>query len=33
LDSIIVGLKNILKAKQKLIAVNEKALKAGYDLF
>ncbi len=33
LASIIEGLKSILKAKQKLIAINEKALKAGYDLF
>lgn len=33
LASIVEGLKRILKAKQKLIAINEKALKAGYDLF
>ena len=33
LDSIVEGLKSILKTKQKLIAINEKALKAGYDLF
>jgi 2-oxoglutarate ferredoxin oxidoreductase subunit gamma len=33
LASIIEGLKNTLKTKQKLIAVNEKALTAGYELF
>ena len=33
LDSIIEGLKTILKAKQKLIAINEKALTSGYELF
>ena len=33
LASIVEGLKRILKTKQKLIAINEKALKAGYDLF
>jgi len=33
LASIIEGLKNILKAKQKLIAINEEALTAGYELF
>ncbi|MFC2019202.1 2-oxoacid:acceptor oxidoreductase family protein [Chloroflexota bacterium] len=33
LASIVVMLANILKTKQKLIAINEKALTAGYDLF
>ncbi len=33
LSSVVEGLKYILGTKQKLIAVNEKALKAGYDLF
>ena len=33
LSSVIEGLKSILKTKQKLIAINEKALTAGYDLF
>jgi len=32
-DSIIDALKSTLGKKQKLIAINEKALKAGYDLF
>ena len=33
LDSIIEMLANILKTKQRLIAINEKALTAGYGLF
>jgi 2-oxoglutarate ferredoxin oxidoreductase subunit gamma len=33
LSSLIEGLKRTLGSKQKLIAINEKALKAGYDLF
>jgi len=33
LSSVIEELKNTLKKKQKLIAVNKKALMAGYDLF
>jgi 2-oxoglutarate ferredoxin oxidoreductase subunit gamma len=33
LSSVIETLKDILGKKQKLLAVNEKALKAGYDLF
>jgi 2-oxoglutarate ferredoxin oxidoreductase subunit gamma len=33
LPSVIEALKFILGTKQKLLAVNEKALKAGYDLF
>jgi 2-oxoglutarate ferredoxin oxidoreductase subunit gamma len=33
IPSIIEGLKSALKSKQKLIAINEKALMAGYDLF
>src|SRR4030042_1588664 len=33
LSSIIEGLKWALKGKQKLIAINEKALTAGYELF
>jgi 2-oxoglutarate ferredoxin oxidoreductase subunit gamma len=33
LTSVIEALKFILGTKQKLLAVNEKALKAGYDLF
>ena len=33
LASVIQGLKYTLGAKQKLMAANEKALKAGYDLF
>jgi 2-oxoglutarate ferredoxin oxidoreductase subunit gamma len=32
LSSVIKGLKDALKGKQKLIAVNQDALKAGYDL-
>ncbi len=31
-SSVIEGLKSALKDKQKLIAINEKALMAGYDL-
>ena len=31
LDGIIEGLKNTLKNKHKLIAINEKAINAGYD--
>jgi 2-oxoglutarate ferredoxin oxidoreductase subunit gamma len=31
LDGIIEGLKNTLKKKHKLIAINEKAINAGYD--
>ena len=31
--SLIEGLENVLKGKRKLIAVNKKALTAGYDLF
>ena len=33
LESIIRGLKDALKNKQKLIAINTEALKTGYDLF
>ena len=33
LSSVIEGLKDAFKNKQKLIAINEKALMAGYDLF
>jgi 2-oxoglutarate ferredoxin oxidoreductase subunit gamma len=33
ISSVIEGLKSALKNKQKLIAVNTKALMAGYDLF
>jgi 2-oxoglutarate ferredoxin oxidoreductase subunit gamma len=33
LSSMIKALKQTLGAKQKLLAVNEKALRAGYDLF
>lgn len=33
LSSIIEALKDTLKNKQKLIAINKKALQAGYDLF
>jgi hypothetical protein len=33
LDSLISGLKSTLKKKEKLLALNEKALRAGYDLF
>ncbi len=33
LSSVIEALKFILGTKQKLLAVNEKALRAGYDLF
>ena len=33
LSSLIEGLKSTLKGKEKLITINEKALKAGYDLF
>ena len=33
LSSVIEGLKDAFKNKQKLIASNEEALKAGYDLF
>ena len=33
ITSVIEGLKSALKKKQKLIAVNTKALMAGYDLF
>ena len=33
LSSVIEGLKGAFKSKQKLIAINEKALMAGYDLF
>jgi len=33
LRSVIEALKFILGTKQKLLAVNEKALRAGYDLF
>ena len=33
LSSVIDGLKDALKNKQKLIAINKKALAAGYDLF
>jgi len=32
-DSMIEALKSTLGRKQKLVAINEKALKAGYDLF
>jgi len=32
-SSLIEGLKSTLKGKEKLIAINEKALRAGYDLF
>ena len=33
LSSVIEALKNTLKNKQKLIAINKNALQAGYDLF
>jgi len=33
LSSLIEGLEDAFKGKQKLVAVNEKALTAGYDLF
>jgi 2-oxoglutarate ferredoxin oxidoreductase subunit gamma len=33
LSSVIEALRNTLKKKQKLIAINKKALLAGYDLF
>ncbi len=33
LSSVIEALRNTLKKKQKLIAINKKALQAGYDLF
>ena len=33
LSSVIEGLKDTLKNKQKLVAINKKALTAGYDLF
>ena len=33
ISAIIEELKNTLKGKEKLIAINEKALMAGYDLF
>lgn len=33
LSSVIEALKDTLKNKQKLIAINKKALQAGYDLF
>jgi len=33
LSSVIEALRNTLKNKQKLIAINKKALLAGYDLF
>ena len=33
LSSIVAGLNYALKGKQKLIAINEKALAAGYELF
>jgi len=33
LSSVIEGLKDAFKNKQKLIAINKKALMAGYDLF
>src|SRR4030043_1775503 len=33
LDSVIDALKSTLGKKQKLVAINEKALKSGYDLF
>ena len=33
ISSVIEGLKSALKKKQKLIAINTKALMAGYDLF
>jgi 2-oxoglutarate ferredoxin oxidoreductase subunit gamma len=32
LEKVIYGLKDVLKGKQKLIAINEKALMAGYNL-
>lgn len=32
LSSLVEGLKDALKGKQKLVAINEKALTAGYDL-
>jgi len=32
-SSVIEGLKSAMKKKQKLIAINKKALMAGYDLF
>ena len=33
LESVIEGLKNALKSKQKLFAINKEALKAGYNLY
>ncbi|OGO60626.1 MAG: 2-oxoacid:ferredoxin oxidoreductase subunit gamma, partial [Chloroflexi bacterium RBG_19FT_COMBO_48_23] len=33
LDSVIDALKSTLGKKQKLVAINEKALKSGYELF
>ena len=33
LSSVVEALRNTLKKKQKLIAINKKALTAGYDLF
>ena len=33
LSSVVDGLKDVLKGKQKLIAINEKALSAGYEFF
>ena len=33
LSSVVEALRNTLKKKQKLIAINKKALMAGYDLF
>jgi len=33
LSSVIEGLRSTLKSKQKLIAINKRALMAGYDLF
>jgi len=33
ISSVIEELQNTFKSKQKLMAINEKALKAGYDLF
>lgn len=33
LDTVVGALKSTLGKKQKLVAINEKALKAGYDLF
>jgi len=32
MDSIINGLKTALKGKQKLVAINKKALTIGYEL-